>query len=513
MSTIELQKLNEVYFKIITEPEILAELHSHLTFAVPGAQFHPKFKAKIWNGKISLIDRRFNTVYCGVIDHLQKFADERGYELVYKNEISIGYSVPPIDEINSFIAKLKLPLKYLPRDYQYNSVVHSLQNNRALIVSPTASGKSLILYIISRFYTQDHLGSPEETDRVLLIVPTLNLVSQMKTDFQEYSQNSKQILEYDKPEPYNVDDNIHLLYSGQDRTVDKPITISTWQTAIKLPKEYFQKFSCVIVDEAHQAKSQSLKHILENCTHAKYRFGTTGTIQDTACHAWVISGLTGPIYQATTTKKLMDDKKLAELKIRCIVLEYPELDREQTKKFDYHQEIEYIISHEKRNRYIRNLALSLKGNTLLLFQFVKKHGCNIYEDIKKQLEKSDCSGARKVFFVAGSTEVEEREQIRTITETEENAIIVASVGVFSTGVNIRNLENIIFASPSKSRIRTLQSIGRVLRIGRSGKATLYDIVDDLHWKKHRNYAVKHFFERIKIYDSEKFHYRVYQIQL
>jgi superfamily II DNA or RNA helicase len=142
---------------------------------------------------------------------------------------------------------------------------------------------------------------------------------------------------------------------------------------------------------------------------------------------------------------------------------------------------------------------------------VKKHGVNIYEDIKTQIEKK--GEVRKVFFVAGSTEVEEREQIRTITEKEENAIIVASLGVFSQGVNIKNLENIIFASPSKSRIRTLQSIGRVLRIGRSDKAVLYDIVDDIHWKKRRNYALKHFFERIKIYDQERFNYTIYQIKL
>jgi superfamily II DNA or RNA helicase len=460
-------------------------MSEYFTFYVPGAHFTPKFKAKIWNGKISLLNRTNNTIYCGLVNNIQTFANERCYDFIYKKETNIISQ----DEIDLFLQSLKLPLEL--RDYQHNSFVHSIQNNRALIVSPTASGKSLVIYLLSRYYTQDESG------KVLLIVPTLNLVAQMKTDFQEYGANIQ----------YDVDKNIHSLYSGQDRTVEKPITISTWQTAIKLPKDYFQKFSCVIVDEAHLATSKSLKYILENCVNTPHRFGTTGTIQSTKCHSLVVEGLTGPIFQATTTKHLMDDKKLAELKIRCIVLEHSEEERKQNNKLDYHQEIEYIVSHQKRNKYIRNLALSLKGNTLLLFQYVKKHGVGIYEDIKNK------DKTRKVFFVAGSTEVEEREQIRAITETEENAIIVASIGVFSLGINIKNLENIIFASPSKSRIRTLQSIGRVLRIGRSDKAILYDVIDDMHWKKHRNYALKHFFERIKIYDQERFSYAIYQVKL
>ena len=161
-----------------------------------------------------------------------------------------------------------------------------------------------------------------------------------------------------------------------------------------------------------------------------------------------------------------------------------------------------------RNEFIKNLALSLKGNSLILFQFVEKHGKDLHNIIQEQAK------GRHVFFVYGGTDVEVRESIRAITEKEKDAIIVASYGTFSTGVNIRNLHNIIFASPSKSRVRNLQSIGRGLRLGENKEeAVLFDISDDFRIGKFANYTLKHFIERVKIYDEEKFSYKFYNIEL
>jgi superfamily II DNA or RNA helicase len=158
---------------------------------------------------------------------------------------------------------------------------------------------------------------------------------------------------------------------------------------------------------------------------------------------------------------------------------------------------------------IAKLACSTKGNTLVLFQFVEKHGKPLFERIK-----TAAGDTRKVFYVSGETEGEVREDIRQITEEEDNAIIVASYGTFSTGINIRSLRNIIFASPSKSRIRVLQSIGRQLRKSeRKDKARLYDIADDLHWKSKKNHTLKHFIERVKIYNEESFDYKMVKIQI
>ena len=175
----------------------------------------------------------------------------------------------------------------------------------------------------------------------------------------------------------------------------------------------------------------------------------------------------------------------------------------------YQDEIDYLVSSKSRNNFIKNLALKLKGNTLVLFQLVEKHGKDLHKLIEDKAENN-----RKVFYIYGGVETEEREKARAIVEKENNAIIVASYGTFSTGINIRNLHNIVFASPSKSRIRNLQSIGRGLRLkDNDSNATLYDISDDLTHNEKENYTLSHFRERINIYNEEDFNYEIHNVEL
>jgi superfamily II DNA or RNA helicase len=237
---------------------------------------------------------------------------------------------------------------------------------------------------------------------------------------------------------------------------------------------------------------------------AKYRFGFTGTLDGTQTHKWVLEGVFGPSYKVTQTSELMSQGHLATLDINCLVLKH------KPQKFEtFEDEIQFIINHEKRNNFIKNLSLDLKGNTLVLFQRVESHGSILY-DLINSSKKDD----RKVFFIHGGVDTSERELVREITEKESNAIIVASYGTFSTGINIKNLHNVIFASPSKSRIRNLQSIGRVLRKGKNKtKAVLYDISDDCTYGSRKNYTLNHLIERIKIYNEEDFNYEITTINL
>jgi superfamily II DNA or RNA helicase len=271
---------------------------------------------------------------------------------------------------------------------------------------------------------------------------------------------------------------------------------------------YFKLFDVVIGDEAHQFKAKSLIDIMTGLTNAKFRIGTTGTLDGTKTHKLVLEGLFGPVKKVTSTKELMDQKHLADLTIKCLLLKHPASVCQALTKATYQKEIEYLVLNDARNNFIKNLTLSLNGNTLVLYQYVEKHGQILYDLINKE------SGNRKVFFVHGGVDGDTREEIRHIVEKEKDAIIVASLGVFSTGVNIKSLENVIFASPSKSRIRTLQSIGRGLRTTDTKKtATLFDIADDLQHKKHVNFTLKHYVERLKIYAEEKFFFKVYKIEL
>jgi superfamily II DNA or RNA helicase len=319
------------------------------------------------------------------------------------------------------------------------------------------------------------------------------LVSQLASDFADYG--------------FQSDEHVHRIYSGQDKQTDKPITISTWQSIYKLPKEFFEQFDVVIGDEAHLFKAKSLTSIMGKLKKCKYKIGFTGTLDGTETNKLVLEGLFGAAKRVVTTSELIDSKYLAAFKIKCLLLKYPEDTCKLIKSFDYQAEIDWIVRCPQRNNFIKNLALSLTGNTLLLFQFVEKHGDVLYDLIKKSTD-------RNVYFVSGRVEGDEREQIRKIVETEKDAIIVASSGTFSTGVNIRNLHNVIFSSPSKSRVRNLQSIGRVLRRSETKTdAVLYDIADDFSIKSWRNHTLNHFIERTKIYNDEKFKFKVYPVNL
>ena len=383
--------------------------------------------------------------------------------------------------------------KFQARDYQIDAVYSNLKLNRSLLLSPTASGKSFIIYALIRYYS--HLLKDEENSRCLLIVPTTSLVEQMYSDFKSYG--------------WNVSKNCHRLYSGYSNQTDKKVLISTWQSLYKLPKKYFEQFGVVFGDEAHLFKSKSLTELMTKLVDCKYRVGLTGTLDGAHTHKLVLEGLFGAVNKVTSTRKLMDKNQLSNLTVRCLILKHTAENCKMISQGKYQDEIDYLVSSKSRQNFIRNLSLKLEGNTLVLFQLVEKHGKNLYEIIKEK-----AADDRKVFYIFGGVEADERETIRGIVEKEKNAIIVASYGTFSTGVNIKNLHNIVFASPSKSRIRNLQSIGRGLRLGDNKvSATLYDIADDLTHKSKENFTLKHFQERINIYTEEEFDYEIHNVDL
>jgi superfamily II DNA or RNA helicase len=489
MEHLTIKKINEVYVRVESTSAVHQELSEFFKFRVPGYQFMPAYKMRVWDGYIRLFNIMDRTIYSGLLNYIKVFCDARGY--TWSIDPSLESIHPWLKEdVNKLTKSLKLP--FAVREYQTTAIHHAVKHQRALLVSPTGSGKSVLIYAMVRHYNR----------KTLIIVPTISLVSQMLADFKDYSAKDKS---------FDVDKMCHGIYAGKNKTSDKFIIVSTWQSIYKMPKKFFKDFEVVFGDEVHLFKAQSLKKIMENLVNAKYRFGTTGTLDGLQTNKLILEGLFGKVFKVTTTKNLMNDKHLAELSIKCLVLKYPEATSKANKILKYQDEIKFLVLNKRRNIFIRNLAVSMKSNTLVLFQFVESHGKILHELIKTKVAKTDPQ--RNVFFVSGKTEGQLREEIRKITDTQKNAIIVASSGVFSTGINIKNLNNIIFASPTKSRIRTLQSIGRALRIGESDQATLYDIADDMVHKGYKNFAIKHFLERVKIYDAEKFKYSLHQIDL
>ena len=485
MTDLKIRKKNEVYLKIEAEPHVNYELADYFTFEVPQAKFMQKnARYKKWDGKIRLYSPGTGEIYVGLVDYLTDWCIDKGYSFDYEECKFFGHPkeenelITP-EGVYGFVKALNIP--YKARDYQLLGIYEALRYNRRLLLSPTASGKSLMIYAITRFHVNVNRS-------VLIVVPTTSLVEQMYKDFEEYGWASAKYC--------------HKIYAGQEKYTDHQVVITTWQSVYKEPRKWFDRFDVVIGDEAHLFKAKSLTSLMSKLHECKYRVGFTGTLDGSETNQLVLEGVFGRCSQVTRTKDLMQRGQVAQLKVKVLVLKH-----EYQSFASYQDEMEYIVGNEKRNKFILNLAKDLKGNTLVLYNYVEKHGEPLFDLLNSNIQ-------RPVYLVHGGVDVKDREEIRELTEVSNESIIVASYGTFSTGINIKNLHNVIFASPSKSRVRNLQSIGRVLRKGANkSQATLYDVADDISRNNFRNYTLNHLFERVKVYNEEKFDYEIIDVKL
>ena len=482
----KISKVNEVYLELEVNEDVSRELCDYFTFEVPGAKFMPQYRNRMWDGKIRLFSPRNGRIYVGLLPYIKEYCTKKSIEYIIEKGVEDDRNVIR-ENVREFAESLRPKSRGKPiqfRDYQIDAIWHAICTNRCLLLSPTASGKSLIIYTLVRYYHLMNL-------KTLILVPTTSLVEQMYSDFIDYGWEDKYI---------------HRVYAGHDKGSKKPVVISTWQSIYKLYKPYFAQYGCIIGDEAHLFKAKSLTDIMVRSGDCKFRFGLTGTLDGTQTHRLVLEGLFGQVKKIISTKELIDRGTLAKLEIDCVVLKHSEEECKRVRYYRYAEEINYLVSHPKRNKFIENLCKNIKGNTLLLFQLVEKHGVLLYNEIKTL--------DRKVFFVYGGTTTEARERVRAITEKEKDAIIVASYGTFSTGINIRAINNIVFASPSKSRIRVLQSIGRGLRQSEDkSKVKLFDVSDNISYKSRQNFTYRHFLQRLNIYKEEQFKYEINRINL
>ena len=290
-----IKKIDDVHLYVHSEPSVLKELSTYFTFEVPGAKFMPTVRNRMWDGKIRLFSLRNNTIYVGLLPYIEEFLNNNQIEYTLDDNVKTNSKVTE-ENVIGFINSLKIPFKY--RDYQLQCIMDALAKQRGLFVSPTASGKSYIIYVLCRFYRL-------MDKRILIIVPTTSLVEQMASDFVDYGWSIKQI---------------HKIYSGHDRETHKPVVISTWQSLYKLPKKFFKDYGVVIGDEAHLFKAKSLTNIMEKLTDCSYRFGFTGTLDGTQTNRLVLEGLFGKAEKVITTKELIDSKyyKMSEKELNDI---------------------------------------------------------------------------------------------------------------------------------------------------------------------------------------------------
>jgi len=466
---VTVRKVDDVFMRVDCDDGLARDLFDFFSFTVPNAKFMPSFKNRFWDGKVRLFSIKTNKIYIGLLPYVDEFCKERGYEFEGVEDVIGKKTRLDDDSIERFVKTLDTT--FTPRDYQINAFRSVVEYGRQLLLSPTASGKSFIIYLLARYYNK----------KTLILVPTTSLVEQMTKDFEDYGYK----------------DRVCKIYSKQE-VFDADITVSTWQSFSKAPKETMQSFEMVVGDEAHLFKANVLKGILEKMNKTAIRIGTTGTLDETEVHRLQLEGLFGPVKKVIRTSELIEEGTIAEIQIDCVILRHT-----KQKKMTYQEEMDYLVSNEKRNQFITNLVSSLKGNTLVLFQYVEKHGEVLYKFLDGRVDD--------LHYVFGGTDTVDREAVRSIVEKSDGSVILASYGTFSTGVNIKKIDNIVFASPSKSRIRNLQSIGRGLRKTEGkDKMRLFDIADDLQYE---NFTLSHLKERINIYNEESFPYEIQQFDL
>lgn len=505
-----LKKINEVYHGVDTDDRgILSELSEFFKFKIPNAHFNPKVKAGLWDGYIRLFNTRDRVLYSGLIPYLKAFQKKYNYNFKLPElewDKSLGLTEDEVLEFSNSLKPSTDGEDIELYEHQLEATTHCLNHKRCVLLSGTSSGKSFIIYNIIRWLQEHEFKNPK--DKILIVVPTVDLVNQMYNDFEDYATNDS----------WKASDNVHKIFAGQSKSFPEQIVVSTWQSIFTQKPEYFEDFVAVFGDEAHMYEAKSVKGIMENLVNASYRIGTSGTLEDTKVHKLVLESLFGPVKEIIKVWQQIEQGIACPLIIRSMVLKYtPESlkglkPKDKKKGISYQDEDKFICNHQKRLKFIASLALTRKNNTMILFDKVEKHGKPLFDLISKYAEKYN----KEVFFIWRKTPNKERTRIKRYAERNNNVIIIASYKIFSTGTNIKNIHHLILAASTKSKIRLLQSIGRGVRLCK-GKLLLvvYDIVDDFRKTKRskQNYGIKHFLERVKIYTKEKYPYKIEKVSI
>lgn len=497
MDNINIRRVNSSFLQLECDSSAIAELDEKFTFFVPGYRFMPKFKNKFWDGKLHLINRGTGIFPYGLLRDVMKQTQNLGYSVTIDKDINDDMSVGNNIDIEEFIGTLNIP--YDLRSFQLDAIIDMWKRKRMISICPTGSGKSLIIYVFCRIYQK---MISEDQGKILIVVPSINLTKQMESDFGDYSIDDE----------WDASSNVQLMGEGATREISKNIVISTWQSISNLSPEWYDSFDVVLADEVHMFKSNETKKISEHARFALWKLGTTGTLDGTLTHEMQLSSLFGPPRKYISTTTLIEQGVLSKLKIYPILFQYSkELIDADLLGREYKDEIEFIENSQEREKVLLDLCINLKGNTLIMFSRVVKMANPFYHELKKRLSGT----GRNVYLVIGNVGGEERERIRKIMADETDAIIVSNPQLMSTGVNIRNLQNLIIGTPTKSRIKLLQAIGRILRTTEEcNTARAFDIVDSFaDGIKRKSFTMKHFESRLEQYEAEGFEYEIKKLTI
>jgi superfamily II DNA or RNA helicase len=459
MINIHFSLYNHLWIKVdCDDRRLLYDIEDYMTDYKKGYQFMPKYKAGIWDGKISIFNKPTRTfpygLFVDVVKHIKKDWGSDQLNITVEPEIydMFGYKSKP-----SFHYDLAFP----PYPYQQECIEALVKYTKGIVVVATAGGKSLIISYIIR-------NLPPEQSKSLIIVPTLQLVDQFKGD----------MIEYGFPE------NTIGCVNSNLKEFDKPVVVSTWQS-LKNQIDKLELFDAVICDEVHTAQADTITEILKNCPNAKYRFGVTGTLPTNRLDAMNVKSFIGPNLKTFTGKDLADLGYVSKCVIKQLRINYKS-------KFDsdYHGIRDGVFTNPFRLSVIKGLVKKSNNSVLILIEKVEKEGEVLERYLREQLPD------REVIFLSGRDKSDVRDLWRKDMNNRKDIVCIATYPIFQQGVNIPSLREIILASSTKSFIRVIQSLGRTLRKHVSkelGGAVLWDICDNVkHLKDHANKRFKHY---------------------
>lgn len=490
MADILLEKVNEVRMRVISPHfHVHEELNDHFKFEDPNFQPNPFSK---WDGVVRLYTKGNGLVDIGLLYEIFKFAKSRGYSIELDPRLKYIQDIPP-QEVLEFINGLDIKVRtenrsYIPaecRDYQFDSILTAIRQCRCVLELATSAGKSLILYVMARYYRQRR-EALESNLRTLIVVPSIHLVQQLYDNFEEYSHGTG----------WSTLINVQTIYDGATKDITKSITISTWQGIQKQPKEWFHQFGDIVVDEVHTAKSDKLSYILNNSIHADQRLGVTGTLANTNVAALQVVAHFGAYHKIISARELIDQGYASEIKINMVEIKHSLADVVDMRDVSYQEEMEFLISHQLRNQMLVRMARTLKGNTAIMFERIDAHMKIVYEEL--------CKHKDNVFMINGEVDIRDRKKIQDAIENGDEITLLCSYGTMQQGVSIKKLHHLVLAHPSKSFIRVIQTLGRLMRQHSSKEfATIWDLVDNLSYSGSYNHALRHSHERYKFYLNER----------
>lgn len=488
MADIQIVKVNEVRMRCIADLSIREELNDYFKFEDPNFVPNPFSK---WDGVVRLFTKSSGLIDIGLLFEVFKFCKHNKYSIELDPALKYIQDIPD-DEIHEFINSLEPKIRtedheYIDaetRDYQFDTIAKAMRQTRCVCELATSAGKSFVLYVMARYYRQRR-EALESNLRTLIVVPSIHLVTQLYDNFEEYSHGSAW-----KPVV-----NTQLIFDGATKEISKPIVISTWQGIQDQPKEWFHQFGDIVVDEVHTSKSDKLSYILNNCIYADQRLGVTGTLANTRVAGLQVVSHFGAYHKIITARDLIDLGYATDIKVRMVQLKHTAADAVGLDG-DYAKEIDYLISHQSRNEVIAKLALNLKGNVAIMFARIDAHMMVVYEMLS--------AVKPNVFVINGEVKIEDRRRIQKAMEEGEDITLLASYGTMQQGVSIKKLHHLVLAHPSKSFIRVIQTLGRLMRQHSSKDvAWIWDLVDNASYNASTNHALRHSHERYKFYLTER----------